>query len=75
MRGSTKPTAKEVVDELRPLGTEGYRKVLRNHGVPDPMFGVKIEDLKRSSGGSRRTTGWRWTCTTPGSTTPGTWPG
>ena len=42
-----KPTAKELVDELRPLGSESYRKVLRNHGVPDPMFGVKIEHLKK----------------------------
>src|SRR5437763_16836175 len=41
------PTAKEVVDELRPLGSEGYRKVLRNHGIPEPMFGVKVEDLKK----------------------------
>lgn len=40
-------TAKEIVEELRPLGTEPYRKVLRNHGVPEPLFGVKIEDLKR----------------------------
>ena len=40
-------TAKELVEELRVLGSEGYRKVLRNHGVPDPMFGVKIEDLKK----------------------------
>lgn len=40
-------TAKELVEELRVLGTEGYCKVLRNHGVPDPMFGVKIEDLKK----------------------------
>ena len=47
MKAIPKPTAKEVVDELRPLGTEGYRKVLRNHGIPDPMFGVKIEDLKK----------------------------
>jgi 3-methyladenine DNA glycosylase AlkD len=41
------PTAREVVDELRPLGSEGYRKVLRNHGIPDPMLGVKVEDLKK----------------------------
>jgi 3-methyladenine DNA glycosylase AlkD len=46
MKAISKPTAKEVVEELRPLGTEGYRKVLRNHGIPDPMFGVKVEDLK-----------------------------
>ena len=40
-------TANEVLDEIQPLGTEGYRKVLRNHGVPEPFFGVKIEDLKK----------------------------
>jgi 3-methyladenine DNA glycosylase AlkD len=40
-------TATEIVNELRPLGSEGYRKVLRNHGIPEPMFGVKIEELKK----------------------------
>jgi 3-methyladenine DNA glycosylase AlkD len=40
------PSAKELVEELRPLGSESYRKVLRNPGVPDPMFWVKIEHLK-----------------------------
>src|SRR5688572_18857773 len=39
-------TAAEIVDQLRPLGTESYRKVLRNHGVQGPLFGVKISDLK-----------------------------
>jgi 3-methyladenine DNA glycosylase AlkD len=47
MKAIQVPTAKEVVGELRPLGGEGYRKVLRNHGIPDPMFGVKVEDLKK----------------------------
>jgi 3-methyladenine DNA glycosylase AlkD len=40
-------TAEEIVEQLTPLGTETYKKVLRNHGVQEPMFGVKIEDLKR----------------------------
>src|SRR5262245_36158264 len=40
-------TATDIVNEIRPLGTEGYRKVLRNHGIPEPMFGVKIEELKK----------------------------
>ena len=40
-------TAKAVLDELRPLGRESYKKVMRNHGVPEPFFGVKIEDLKK----------------------------
>jgi 3-methyladenine DNA glycosylase AlkD len=39
--------ASAIVKELEPLGTEGYRKVLRNHGIPEPFFGVKIEDLKK----------------------------
>jgi len=40
-------TADEIVEQLRPLGSEGYKKVLRNHGVPEPFFGVKIEELKK----------------------------
>jgi 3-methyladenine DNA glycosylase AlkD len=40
-------TAKEIVEQIRPLGSEGYRKILRNHGIKDPMFGVKIEELKK----------------------------
>lgn len=40
-------TATEILVEIEPLGTEGYRKVMRNHGVKDPIFGVKIEELKK----------------------------
>ncbi len=40
-------TANEILAELKPLGAEGYRKILRNHGVPEPMFGVKVEYLKK----------------------------
>jgi 3-methyladenine DNA glycosylase AlkD len=40
-------TAKAILEELRPLGRESYKKVMRNHGVPEPFFGVKIEDLKK----------------------------
>ncbi len=40
-------TAQEILKELEPLGAESYRKVLRNHGIPQPMFGVKIEHLKK----------------------------
>src|SRR5207244_4532470 len=39
--------ANDIVDELRPLGNEAYKKVMRNHGVKEPFFGVKIEDLKK----------------------------
>src|SRR3954470_8056491 len=40
-------TAEDLIQELQPLGTEGYRKVMRNQGVPEPILGVKIEDLKK----------------------------
>jgi 3-methyladenine DNA glycosylase AlkD len=40
-------TAEELVRELKPLGKETYKKVLLNHGVQEPIFGVKIEDLKK----------------------------
>src|SRR5881409_2709723 len=39
--------ATAIVDELKPLGKETYKKVLLNHGVKEPFFGVKIEDLKK----------------------------
>src|SRR5947207_2316619 len=40
-------TAKEILEEIKPLGRESYRKVLFNHGIPEPCFGVKIEELKK----------------------------
>ncbi|MGV3533422.1 MAG: DNA alkylation repair protein [Chthoniobacteraceae bacterium] len=40
-------TAQEVLDELRPLGRENYKRVLFNHGAREPCFGVKIEELKK----------------------------
>ncbi len=40
-------TAQQIISEIEPLGTEGYRRVLRNHGVTGPLFGVKVEELKK----------------------------
>jgi 3-methyladenine DNA glycosylase AlkD len=40
-------TAKEIVEELRTMGAESIKKVLRNHGVEEPFFGVKIGDMKK----------------------------
>lgn len=39
--------AQQILAEIEPLGTESYRKVLRNHGITGPLFGVKIADLKK----------------------------
>jgi 3-methyladenine DNA glycosylase AlkD len=40
-------TAAEVVRQLEPLGSESTKKVLRNHGVAEPLLGVKIGDLQK----------------------------
>jgi len=39
--------AKSILEEIRPLGLESYKKVMMNHGVREPFFGVKIEHLKK----------------------------
>ncbi|PZR74665.1 MAG: DNA alkylation repair protein [Chthoniobacterales bacterium] len=40
-------TAKTILEEIKPLGQESYKKVLLNHGVKEPCFGVKIDELKK----------------------------
>jgi 3-methyladenine DNA glycosylase AlkD len=41
-------TAKEILEEIRPLGRESYKRMLfNNYGVKEPCFGVKISDLKK----------------------------
>lgn len=40
-------TAKEILAEIRPLGSEGYKRVIMKHGVTEPCLGVKISDLQR----------------------------
>ncbi len=39
-------TASEILKEIKPLGTDGYKRVMFNHGVREPCFGVKISDLQ-----------------------------
>lgn len=39
--------AQDILDEIKPLGRDSYKKVLFNHGVKEPCYGVKIEDLKK----------------------------
>ena len=40
-------TAKEILAELKPLGSESYKRVMSKHGVKEPFFGVKISDLQK----------------------------
>jgi len=40
-------TVEEIIAQLQPMGTGSYKKVLLNHGIQEPVFGVKVEDLKK----------------------------
>ena len=40
-------TAKEILEEIKPLGSDSYKRVMFNHGVKEPFFGVKISDLQK----------------------------
>lgn len=39
-------TVEEIMTELRGKGSESIKKILLNHGVKEPFFGVKVEHLK-----------------------------
>jgi 3-methyladenine DNA glycosylase AlkD len=40
-------TAEDILNEIKPLGQESYKKILLNHGIKEPVFGVKIEHMKK----------------------------
>src|SRR6266403_2188406 len=40
-------TAQEILAEIKPLGRDSYRNVLFKHGIPEPCYGVKIDELKK----------------------------
>jgi 3-methyladenine DNA glycosylase AlkD len=40
-------TAAEIVKQLQALGADGYKRILQNHGVKEPVYGVKVEELKK----------------------------
>src|SRR5207253_3504636 len=40
-------TAKDIVAELRKLGTEQTKKMWMTHGAQEPCLGVKVEDMKK----------------------------
>jgi 3-methyladenine DNA glycosylase AlkD len=39
--------AAEIVTELKALGKEGYKRILLNHGICEPVLGVSIAELKK----------------------------
>lgn len=40
-------TAEEILEELKRLGGDGYKRVLLNHGIREPCFGVRISEMKK----------------------------
>jgi 3-methyladenine DNA glycosylase AlkD len=40
-------TAEEILKQLQALGQESIKKVLLKHGISEPLYGVKIEELKK----------------------------
>jgi 3-methyladenine DNA glycosylase AlkD len=40
-------TAAEIVKKLEALGSESYKQVILKHGISEPVFGVKVEELKK----------------------------
>jgi len=41
-------TANQILQELKPLGRESYKRMLmKNHGIREPFFGVAIGELKK----------------------------
>jgi 3-methyladenine DNA glycosylase AlkD len=46
-RKKPSPEVVTIMSELEALGTASYKKVMLNHGVGEPLFGVKISDLQK----------------------------
>ena len=40
-------TAQAVLEEIKPLGRESYKRILLTHHAKEPCFGVTIEQLKK----------------------------
>jgi 3-methyladenine DNA glycosylase AlkD len=40
-------TAKEILSQLKEMGSETTRRVLAKHGAPSNQYGVKVEDMKK----------------------------
>ena len=40
-------TVKQALEELKKMGSESVKKIFIKHGAKEPVYGVKVEDLKR----------------------------
>lgn len=40
-------TATDIVEELRTLGSDSYKKIILKHGIKEPVFGVSVAEMKK----------------------------
>src|SRR3978361_372309 len=40
-------TASKILEEMKPLAKESYKKVLLKHGISEPVLGVSVEEMKK----------------------------
>jgi 3-methyladenine DNA glycosylase AlkD len=40
-------STQDVLNELSRMGSETIRRIMHNHGAPDSILGVKVEDMKK----------------------------
>ena len=40
-------TTQQILAELEAMGTESCKRIFMNHGAKEPLFGVKVQDLKK----------------------------
>ena len=40
-------TTEAILEELKAYGNDGTKKVFLNHGAREPLFGVRVQDLKK----------------------------
>ncbi|MDI7216917.1 DNA alkylation repair protein [Leptospira santarosai] len=45
--GYSKMTVEQIMKDLEKMGTETVKKIFINHGAKEPLFGVKVGDLKK----------------------------
>jgi 3-methyladenine DNA glycosylase AlkD len=45
--GGKMPTAADILKELQSFAEPNIKRILHNHGIPEPLLGVKVEHLKK----------------------------
>jgi hypothetical protein len=66
-------TVAEILNELEKYGDEATRKTYLKHGAHDPLFGVKVADLKTILKKTKRIMSYRWDFIKPGIQMPCIW--